>query len=47
MASGETNNFETMMETPNALRFASTSFASESESEKGRRQRKRNKRTTG
>jgi len=46
--SGDTN-FDTMMETPNALRFVSASFTSEEGSEEGgkKRGKKRRKNRTG
>jgi hypothetical protein len=46
--SGDTN-FDTMMETPNALRFVSASFTSEEGSEDGgkKRSKKRRKNRTG
>ena len=44
--SGDTN-FDTMMETPNALRFASASFASDEGSEAGGKRRGKKRRKGG
>ena len=44
--SGDTN-FDTMMETPNALRFVSTSYTEGSEEGENKKRRKRKKNQTG